>query len=187
MNCKGMSLAKAMQNEEMKNIVAILGLPLDQKVKSVDELNYDRVSIITDADFDGYAIRSLMLSFFYEYWPELFDLGVINISAAPLYEVDVKWKDAKKETVFCIDDAEYDKLVTKVTKNGGEITRKKRNKGLGETGKEAMKYAVDHCMTTITIGNKKSAKNIQDLWFHKDYAEKRREAISEYSMSRIED
>lgn len=187
LNCKGMSLAKAMQNEEMKNIVAILGLPLDQKVKSVDELNYDRVSIITDADFDGYAIRSLMLSFFYEYWPELFDLGVINISAAPLYEVDVKWKDAKKETVFCIDDAEYDKLVTKVTKNGGEITRKKRNKGLGETGKEAMKYAVDHCMTTITIGNKKSAKNIQDLWFHKDYAEKRREAISEYSMSRIED
>ncbi|MCU0824919.1 MAG: ATP-binding protein, partial [Leptospira sp.] len=147
LNCKGMSLAKAMQNEEMKNIVAILGLPLDQKVKSVDELNYDRVSIITDADFDGYAIRSLMLSFFYEYWPELFDLGVINISAAPLYEVDVKWKDAKKETVFCIDDAEYDKLVTKVTKNGGEITRKKRNKGLGETGKEAMKYAVDHCMT----------------------------------------
>ncbi|MCG6143344.1 toprim domain-containing protein [Leptospira bandrabouensis] len=187
LNCKGMSLAKAMQNEEMKNIVAIVGLPLDQKVKSIDELHYDRISIITDADFDGYAIRSLMLSFFYEYWPELFDLGFINISAAPLYEVDVKWKDAKKETVFCIDDSDYDKLVAKVNKQGGEITRKKRNKGLGETGKEAMKYAVDHCMTTITVGNKKTAKNTQDLWFHKDYAEKRREAISEYSMSVIED
>ncbi|TGL87574.1 DNA gyrase subunit B [Leptospira congkakensis] len=187
LNCKGMSLAKAMQNEEMKNIVAIVGLPLDQKVKSIDELHYDRISIMTDADFDGYAIRSLMLSFFYEYWPELFDLGFINISAAPLYEVDVKWKDAKKETAFCIDDTDYDKLVAKVNKQGGEITRKKRNKGLGETGKEAMKYAVDHCMTTITVGNKKTAKNTQDLWFHKDYAEKRREAISEYSMSVIED
>ncbi len=187
MNCKGMSLAKALQNEEMKNIVAIVGLPLDQKVKSIDELHYDRISIITDADFDGYAIRSLMLSFFYEYWPELFDLGFINISAAPLYEVDVKWKDAKKETVFCIDDSDYDKLVVRVNKQGAEITRKKRNKGLGETGKEAMKYAVDHCMTTITVGNKKTAKNTQDLWFHKDYAEKRREAISEYSMSVIQD
>lgn len=187
LNCKGMSLAKALQNEEMKNIVAIVGLPLDQKVKSIDELHYDRISIITDADFDGYAIRSLMLSFFYEYWPELFDLGFINISAAPLYEVDVKWKDAKKETVFCIDDSDYDKLVVRVNKQGAEITRKKRNKGLGETGKEAMKYAVDHCMTTITVGNKKTAKNTQDLWFHKDYAEKRREAISEYSMSVIQD
>lgn len=187
LNCKGMSLAKALQNEEMKNIVAIVGLPLDQKVKSIDELHYDRISIITDADFDGYAIRSLMLSFFYEYWPELFDLGFINISAAPLYEVDVKWKDAKKETVFCIDDSDYDKLVARVNKQGAEISRKKRNKGLGETGKEAMKYAVDHCMTTITVGNKKTAKNTQDLWFHKDYAEKRREAISEYSMSVIQD
>ncbi|GBF50033.1 DNA topoisomerase subunit B [Leptospira ryugenii] len=187
LNCKGMSLAKALQNEELKNIVAIVGLPLDTKVKSIDELNYDKISIITDADFDGYAIRSLMLSFFYEYWPELFDLGFVAVSSAPLYEVDVKWKDAKKETVFCIDDADYEKLVAKVNKSGAEITRKKRNKGLGETGKEAMKYAVDHCMTVITIGNKKSAKNIQDLWFHKDYAEKRREAISEYAMSVIQD
>ncbi|MDZ4725503.1 MAG: ATP-binding protein [Leptospira sp.] len=187
LNCKGMSLAKAMQNEEMKNIVAIVGLPLDTKVKSVDELNYDKLSIITDADFDGYAIRSLMLSFFYEYWPELYDLGFIAVSAAPLFEVDVKWKDGKKETVFCIDDSDYDKLVAKVAKSGSEITRKKRNKGLGETGKEAMKYAVDHCMTVITIANKKSAKNIQELWFHKDYAEKRREAISEYAMSVIQD
>ncbi|BDA77736.1 DNA gyrase subunit B [Leptospira kobayashii] len=187
LNCKGMSLAKAMQNEELKNIVAICGLPLDGKVKSIDELHYDKISIITDADFDGYAIRSLMLSFFYEYWPELFDIGFINISSAPLYEVDVKWKDAKKETVFCIDDSDYDKLVAKVNKTGSEITRKKRNKGLGETGKEAMKFAVDECMTKITIGNKKSAKTIQDLWFHKDYADKRREAISEYSMSVIED
>lgn len=50
-----------------------------------------------------------------------------------------------------------------------------------------MKYAVDHCMTVITIANKKTAKNIQELWFHKDFAEKRRDAISEYAMSVIED
>ncbi|MCE9502112.1 MAG: DNA gyrase subunit B, partial [Leptospira sp.] len=187
MNCKGMSLAKALANEELKNIVAILGLPLDSKVKSIKDLNYDKVSIITDADFDGYAIRSLMLSFFYEYWPELFEIGLIHISSAPLYEVDVKWKDAKKETVFCIDDKDYEILMAKVKKNGGEITRKKRNKGLGETGKEAMKFAVDECMTKINVESKKTALKTQNLWFHKDFAEQRRDAISEYAMSVIED
>ncbi|PJZ54422.1 toprim domain-containing protein [Leptospira adleri] len=187
LNCKGMSIAKAIANEELKNIVAILGLPLDQKVKSIEELNYEKISIITDADFDGYAIRSLMLSFFYEYWPELFELGFIHISSAPLYEVDVKFADKKKETIFCIDDKDYEDLIKRVEKGGGEITRKKRNKGLGETGKEAMKFAVDECMTKITIGNKKEASKIQNLWFHKDFAEQRRDAISEYAMSVIED
>ncbi|EMJ90619.1 MULTISPECIES: toprim domain-containing protein [Leptospira] len=187
LNCKGLSIAKAIANEELKNIVAIVGLPLDQKVKSLDELNYEKVSIITDADFDGYAIRSLMLSFFYEYWPELFELGFIHISSAPLYEVDVKFGDKKKETIFCIDDKDYEDLIKRVEKGGGEITRKKRNKGLGETGKEAMKFAVEECMTKITIGNKKEASKIQSLWFHKDYAEQRRDAISEYAMSVIED
>lgn len=96
-----------------------------------------------------------MLSFFYEYWPELFELGFIHISSAPLYEVDVKFGDKKKETIFCIDDKDYEDLIKRVEKGGGEITRKKRNKGLGETGKEAMKFAVEECMTKITIGNKK--------------------------------
>ena len=187
LNCKGMSLAKALQNEELKNIVAILNLPLNEPVKTIEQLSYDKVSIITDADFDGYAIRSLMLSFFYEYWPELFEIGFIHISNAPLYEVDVKTKDNKKETIFCVDDEDYDKLVAKTKKDGSEITRKKRNKGLGETGKEAMKFAVDYCMKKITIANKKSAKNTQDLWFHKDFAEKRRDAISEYAMSAVVD
>ena len=187
MNCKGMSLAKALANEELKNIVAILGLPINEKLKDASELNYEKVSIITDADFDGYAIRSLMLSFFFEYWPELFEFGVIHISSAPLYEVDVKWKDGKKETIFCIDDKDYDKLLDRLKKNGGEMTRKKRNKGLGETGKEAMKFAVEECMTKILLSNKKSAQKTQDLWFHKDFAEQRREAISEYAMAVLQD
>ena len=136
LNCKGMSLAKALSNEELKNIVAIIGLPLNEKVKTIEELNYDRVSIITDADFDGYAIRSLMLSFFYEYWPELFELGFIHISSAPLYEVDVKWKDGKKETIFCIADKDYEVLMDKLKKGNGEMVRKKRNKGLGERSHE---------------------------------------------------
>ena len=187
LNCKGMSLAKAMANEEFKNLAAILNLPLDGKIKSPDEIPYDKVSIITDADFDGYAIRSLMLSFFYEYWPELFDFGMIHISNAPLFEVEVKWKDGKKELIFCVDDSDYDKLMTRIKKDGGDMIRKKRNKGLGETGTAAMKFAVNECMTKIDIKNVKSANKIQNLWFHKDFASDRRTAISEYAMNVLED
>ncbi len=186
LNVQGMSLPKAMANEEMKNIVAILGLPLDKKVKSLKELNYEKVSIITDADFDGYAIRSLLLSFFYEYWPELFDLGFINISSAPLYEVEAKEKD-KTTLYFCIDDDDYEKLEARVKKSGGVIVRKKRNKGLGETGKEAMRFAIENNMTQIRIKQPSSANKIQRLWFHKDYAEDRRKVISEYAMKFYEE
>lgn len=186
MNVQGMSLPKAMANEEIKNIVAILGLPIDRKLKNIGELNYEKVSIITDADFDGYAIRSLMLSFFYEYWPELFELGLIHICSAPLYEVEVKDRE-KTHLHFCIDDDDYSVLETKAKKNGWTIVRKKRNKGLGETGKEAMKFAIDNNMTMIRVKQNTSANKIQRLWFHKDYAEDRRKVISEYSMTFYEE
>ena len=179
LNVKGMSLAKAMKNEEIKNIVAILGLPLQDKVQDISELKYQKISIITDADFDGYAIRSLMLSFFYEYWPELFTMGFVNITTAPLYEVDVQ-NGKSKEVIFCLDDAEYEKLQRQVKKEGRTISRKKRNKGLGESSVAAMKHAVAECLVEVRVDTPQKSKNIQNLWFHKQLADKRREAISLY-------
>lgn len=182
LNVRGMPLAKAMKNEEIKNIVAIMGLPLNGKVKSVEELGYQKVSIITDADYDGYAIRSLMMSFFYEYWPELYNMGVIHLSNAPLYEVEVQNNQNKKKIYYCIDDSEYENLMKKIDEAGFKMLRKKRNKGLGETSKAAMKYAVDHCLFQIHIKQKAKAHDTQELWFHKDFAEARRQTISAYSQ-----
>ena len=187
MNVRGMSLAKALANEEIKNIVAILGLPMKEKVKSAKELNYQKVSIITDADFDGYAIRSLILSFFYEYWPELFSMGVINITTAPLYEAEVEHGDKKKEIVFCIDDAEFDRLIKNLAKEGGRLIRKKRNKGLGESSIDAMKYAVEQCLWEVRVNTPKKSDSIQTLWFDKDMAEQRRKAISAYTGTIYDD
>ena len=180
MNCKGMAIAKALANEELKNIVAILGLPINDKLTDSDVIHYERVSIITDADFDGYAIRSLMLSFFYEYWPELFQLGFINITTAPLYEVELK-EGKEKEIIFCVDDTDYERLMKQIKKDGREMVRKKRNKGLGESSVAAMKYAVNECLMEIRLDNPRKSNNIQNLWFHKQMAEQRRKAISEYA------
>lgn len=186
LNVKGMSLVKAMANEEIKNIVAIMGLPIQGHVKSIDELKYQKISIITDADFDGYAIRSLMLSFFYEYWPELYNLGVINITTAPLYEVEVQ-NGKNREIIFCADDEAYEKVVRQAQKDGHTIVRKKRNKGLGESSVAAMKYAVNECLVEIRTDNPRNSNKIQNLWFHKKLAEERRRAISEYAGSIYDD
>ncbi|HBE03013.1 MAG TPA: DNA gyrase subunit B [Spirochaetia bacterium] len=186
MNVKGMSLAKAIANEEYKNIIAILGLPLQGKLKNTGDLNYEKVAIITDADFDGYAIRSLMLSFFYEYWPELYDFGFIHICTAPLYEVETSLA-GKKEKTFCIDDEEFENLISSLNKKGGTMLHKKRNKGLGETSKEAMNFAVENCIINIRVRQSAGAKNMQQLWFHKDFAEERRRVIAEYSIQFLEE
>jgi len=186
LNVKGMSLAKAMQNEEIQHIVAILNLPLQGKVNSPADLKYQKVSIITDADFDGYAIRSLILSFFYEYWPELFSMGVINITTAPLYEVEIQ-NGKKREIVFCIDDSDYEKLLKRSAKEGLQIVRKKRNKGLGESSVAAMQFAVRECLVEIKDKDMRESRKIQNLWFHKDMAEDRRRAISEYAGTVYDD
>ncbi|MEK6795855.1 MAG: toprim domain-containing protein [Spirochaetota bacterium] len=186
LNVQGMSLPKAIANEELKNLVAIIGLPLEGKVKRIADLNYEKISIITDADFDGYAIRSLMLSFFYEYWPELYDLGFIHISNAPLYEVEIEER-GKKSIEFCIADEDFDVLMKRIKKSGGTMIRKKRNKGLGETGKEAMKFALENCMTRINVKQVSTANKMQRLWFHRDHAEDRRRVISAYAMTFYEE
>lgn len=187
LNVRGMPLPKAMKNEEMKNIIAILNLPINGKIHSPEELSYDKVSIITDADYDGYAIRSLMLSFFYEYWPELYKMNIIHYSSAPLYEVEIKNSQNKKKLFYCVDDEEYEKLIKKCRTSRAEIIRKKRNKGLGETSRDAMRYAIEHNLFQVTVTNRKKADNAQELWFSKQMAANRRDAISEFSQLALDE
>ena len=195
LNIRGMPLVKAMNNQEYRNIVSILGLPFQEKQEKqgkqegkidFSKMPFKKIVIITDADFDGYAIRSLMLSFFYEYWPDLFSEGFIYIAEAPLYEVELK-KGAKKQVFYCIDDEEFSTLMKKAEADKLTLLRKKRNKGLGETSKPAMRYAITHCLTKIQVKSKKKATFTQNLWFHKSLAHERRTAISKYEQLYLED
>ena len=187
LNVKGMALAKAIQNEEIKNLISIIGLPLEGKVESRHALNYEKISVITDADYDGYAIRSLVFNFFFEYWPELYTWGLIYYSSAPLYEVDVINQEKKRKVFYCLDNSEYEALMKKIKKSGASVLRKKRNKGLGETSKSAMKYTVENCLTRVNIPHLKDAQKTQNLWFHKDFAQSRRKTIAEYSQLFFDD
>lgn len=192
LNVKGMSLSKSLANEELKNIVSILQLPFSSsnigstKVGSTKinshTLTFQRIAIMTDADYDGYAIRSLILSFFFEYWPELFNLKMIYMVEAPLYEVELMNPDNKKKIFYCIDDNEYQVLIKKAKKTNCKMLRKKRNKGLGETSREGMAYAIENGLICITAEDYKKSQKIQDIWFNKNNAHARRKEISQYAQ-----
>ena len=187
LNVNNMSLAKALQNEEIKNLVHLIGLPLSsEKSKTLGDLNFSRVCIITDADYDGFAIRSLLLSFFLEYWPSLFLKGILYLAEAPLYEVILRRDSPKKnnsieETHYCLDDDAFNALIEQSSKEGKKLIRKKRNKGLGETSVSAMQYTLKNCQRQILLGNEQKSKKKQTLWFSKKEAQSRRLAISRYA------
>ena len=187
LNVKGMPITKAMENEEIKNIISILNLPIHEKVKDLQQLNFSRVSIITDADYDGYAIRSLIFNFFFEYWPELFSLGFIYMTFAPLYEIELQNEQKKNKKIFCLDDEEYEKAIEENNKKKFTLKNKKRNKGLGETSKEAMHYAINQCFLKVNVEDYQQSLETQNLWFHKQYAENRKQAISDYAKLFFED
>lgn len=78
-------MARIIANNEFANLLTITGLRLGEPVKSLQDLRFGRIVILSDADLDGYHISALLLSFFAKYWPELFTLGVICRMQTPVY------------------------------------------------------------------------------------------------------
>ncbi|MDR0635760.1 MAG: type IIA DNA topoisomerase subunit B [Treponema sp.] len=106
------------KNDELYNLMMALGIE-----NTLDGLRYARIVIATDADFDGFHIRNLMLTFFLSYFEELITAGRVFILETPLFRVRTK-----KETRYCYDEKERDASV-KALGSQSEVTR---FKGLGE-------------------------------------------------------
>jgi topoisomerase-4 subunit B len=106
------------KNEELYNLMQALGIE-----HSVENLRYARIVIATDADYDGFHIRNLLLTFFLTFFEELVVQGRVYILETPLFRVRTK-----KETRYCYSAKERDEAV-KALGAGAEVTR---FKGLGE-------------------------------------------------------
>lgn len=87
LNVRDVDVKKLANNDEFQNIMAIIGLKIGHKVKDVNELRFGKICALTDSDFDGSHIRGLFFNMINEFWPELFDLGVIYNMNTPLIEV----------------------------------------------------------------------------------------------------
>jgi topoisomerase-4 subunit B len=124
LNVASATLDKLGQNKELSDLLLALGVQGGSKFKEED-LRYDRVVIMTDADVDGAHIASLLITFFYRTMPEMIRSGRLYLALPPLYRLSHGAK-----TVYARDDAHRDELLA------GEFKGKKpeisRFKGLGE-------------------------------------------------------
>ncbi len=117
MNCHGLERATVYKNEELYNIMSLLGIE-----NGMEGLRYNKVIIATDADVDGMHIRNLLLTFFLRYFEELVTKGHIFILETPLFRVR-----NKAITKYCYSESERDAAIEMI--KGSEVTR---FKGLGE-------------------------------------------------------
>ncbi len=123
---------KIYENEELKNIIISLGVTFgtedDQRAVNMEKLRYHKIIIMTDADVDGSHIRTLILTFFFRYMPELFQKGYVYIALPPLYLVK---KGSEKH--YCWEEEERESLIAMLeAKPGKGSVTIQRYKGLGE-------------------------------------------------------
>jgi topoisomerase-4 subunit B len=141
LNVASATAGKLEQNVELANLVQALGCGTGAKYRE-DDLRYDRVIVMTDADVDGAHIASLLLTFFYREMPKLIADGHLYLAMPPLYRLA---QGAKTE--YARDDAHREQLLKTVFKASGKI-EVSRFKGLGEMMPAQLKD------TTMKPGNR---------------------------------
>ncbi|SNZ10090.1 topoisomerase-4 subunit B [Terribacillus aidingensis] len=125
-NTEKAKLQDVMKNEEISTIIHTIGAGVGADF-TLDDVQYDKVVIMTDADTDGAHIQILLLTFFYRYMKELIEKGKVFIALPPLYKVS-KGKGKKEVIRYAWSDEEMRTIVQEL-KNGYTI---QRYKGLGE-------------------------------------------------------
>ena len=125
LNVASASLDKITQNQEIKDMIEALGCGIKDDYKE-ENLRYEKIIIMTDADVDGAHIASLLMTFFYQQMPKLIENGHLYIATPPLYKIAVGGKN-----YYALDDDDKDKILKKVVK-GNQKPDISRFKGLGE-------------------------------------------------------
>ena len=128
LNVEKSKLDKTLANEEISTIISALGAGFSHDF-NIDNLKYDKVIILADADQDGAHIRAILLTFFYRYMRPLILEGHVYIGMPPLYKVE-----NKGEAIYVYDDAKLKELLENIS---GKKTIQ-RYKGLGEMNPEQL-------------------------------------------------
>lgn len=149
-NVFGKGKAAIYKNEELYNMMKALGIE-----ESVENLRYAKIVIATDADYDGFHIRNLLLTFFLNYFEELVVAGHVFILETPLFRVR-----NKKQTHYCYSNKEKDEILPTVSQ--AEVTR---FKGLGEISPREFGQFMGKDMRLIEVNLKSIKTIIQTLDF----------------------
>ncbi|HEN4615090.1 TPA: DNA topoisomerase IV subunit B [Streptococcus agalactiae] len=126
LNTAKAKMADIIKNEEINTMIHTIGAGVGPDF-NIDDINYDKVIIMTDADTDGAHIQTLLLTFFYRYMRPLVEEGHVYIALPPLYKMS-KGKGKKEIVEYAWTDIELEELRQKFCK--GSLLQ--RYKGLGE-------------------------------------------------------
>ncbi|MCK5883902.1 MAG: ATP-binding protein [Bacteriovoracaceae bacterium] len=177
MNVAQASIKDILNNQEFSDIMASIGLALGQPAE-IDQLRFSQIVFLSDSDVDGGHINTLLTNFFFCFWPELFDNGIMQIAKAPLFEVITDKKTLFAETPGQLDD---------IKESGVKIREIQRNKGLGEMSQAAFKHVLTRkSFTKIQINDLAKAKEMLNICFGKDSAPRKELLIDheDYEVTR---
>ena len=138
LNCLKSDYAKIFKSEVITDLLRVLGCGVEVKDRHAKEmagfdlsaLRWNKVIICTDADVDGFQIRTLILTMLYRLTPTLIQEGYVYIAESPLFEIT-----CKGDTWFAYSNAEKDSVVAKLKGKNCDI---QRSKGLGENDPDMM-------------------------------------------------
>ncbi|PWU68759.1 DNA topoisomerase IV subunit B [Gracilibacillus dipsosauri] len=131
-NTEKAKLVDILKNEEISTIIHTIGAGVGSEF-SIEDIQYNKIVIMTDADTDGAHIQVLLLTFFYRYMRPLIEEGKVFIALPPLYQI-TKGKGAKAKIEYAWNEEEM-KKITKLYKTGYQL---QRYKGLGEMNAEQL-------------------------------------------------
>ncbi len=127
LNVEKSNPSKALSSEEISNLITAMGAGVGEEF-DINKLRYNKIIIMTDADVDGQHIKTLLLTLFYRYVPQLIEAGHIFVAVAPLFKI----RKGSQDTYVYSED-ELKKAMAKIGK--GDISR---FKGLGEMNDEQL-------------------------------------------------
>lgn len=137
LNCLKSDYDKIFKNDIIIDLLKVLGCGVEIKSKhkdlntfDIEKLNWNKVIICTDADVDGFQIRTLILTMLYVLTPTLIEQGYVYIAESPLYEIT----DSKDNVYFAYSENEKSKVIKKIKNN----YKLQRSKGLGENEPDMM-------------------------------------------------
>lgn len=183
LNCLKSDYDKIFKNEIITDLIKVLGCGVEVKSKAskdlsmfdMDNLRWSKVLICTDADYDGFQIRTLILTMIYRLMPKLIEAGKVYIAESPLYEVT-----CKDQTYFAYNELEMDEIKKEI---GNQKYTVQRSKGLGENEAEMMALTTMNPATRrlikVTPDDAEKTSQMFDLLLG-DNLEGRKEYISEY-------
>lgn len=189
LNCLKADVKRIFDSEIIVDLLKVLGCGVELSSKQnkelsnfdLEKLNWNKIIICTDADVDGYQIRTLVLAMIYRLVPTLIREKLVYIAESPLYEII----DKDEKSHFAYSDSERDAIMKKL-KSGFKV---QRSKGLGENEPEMMWETTMNPATRrlirVTMEDAEKANEYFELFLGNN-VDRRREFIAEHGHKYID-